>query len=108
MLRGNGKLRLSAHDLRRWARITGFEPVGVRCADDLFGCVRACKVGTSEDTRFIHWLIDEEFNRCVGADEAGDTDDCGGRGSACIQASSSPHSNARLKGTYRWACCSGA
>lgn len=71
MLRYRGRLRLSARDLRRWVRITGFEPVGIRCVDDLANYVRACKGhfwGTSDDTKFIHWLIDEEFLRCIGAE----------------------------------------
>ncbi len=71
MLRYRGRLRLSARDLRRWVRITGFEPVGIRCVDDLANYVRACKGhfwGSSDDTKFIHWLIDEEFLRCIGAD----------------------------------------
>ncbi|WP_372527199.1 hypothetical protein [Piscinibacter sp.] len=100
MLRGNGKLRLSARDLRRWVRITGFEPVGIRCIDDLVEYVRACKAhfwGTSEDTRLVHWLIDEEFNRCVGGDDAEDAGDSDDRGSACIQPSLPPHINAGLK-----------
>lgn len=71
MLRYRGRLRLSARDLRRWIRITGFEPVGIRCVDDLANYVRACKAhfwGASDDTKFIHWLIDEEFLRCIGAE----------------------------------------
>ncbi len=71
MLRYRGRLRLSARDLRRWIRITGFEPVGIRCVDDLANYVRACKGhfwGASDDTKFIHWLIDEEFLRCIGAE----------------------------------------
>ena len=71
MLRYRGRLRLSARDLRRWIRITGFEPVGIRCVDDLANYVRACKAhfwGSSDDTKFIHWLIDEEFLRCIGTE----------------------------------------
>ena len=71
MLRYKGCLRLSARDLRRWVRITGFEPIGIRCVDDLANYVRACKAhfwGSSDDTKFIHWLIDEEFLRCIGAE----------------------------------------
>lgn len=71
MFRDDGKLRLSTRDLRRWARITGFEPVGIRCLADLAAYVQVCKAhywGTSKETRFIHWLIDEEFRRCVGSD----------------------------------------
>jgi hypothetical protein len=64
MTRGEGKLRLSARDVRRWKRITGFEPVGIGCFEDLAAYVKMCKAhywGTSKETRFIHWLIDEEF-----------------------------------------------
>ena len=43
MSRGDCKLRLSARDLRRWARITGFEPVGIGCVEDLAAYVQACK-----------------------------------------------------------------
>ena len=71
MLRYKGRLRLSARDLRRWVRITGFEPVGIRCVDNLANYVRACKAhfwGSSDDAKFIHWLIDEEFLRCIGAE----------------------------------------
>jgi hypothetical protein len=71
MLRYRGRLRLSARDMRRWVRITGFEPIGVRCVDDLANYVRVCKAhfwGSSDDTKFIHWLIDEEFLRCIGAE----------------------------------------
>ena len=77
MIRDDGKLRLSTRDLRRWARITGFEPVGIRCVADLAAYVQVCKAhywGTSKETRFIHWLIDEEFRRCVGGDGGGTCD----------------------------------
>lgn len=77
MVRGNSKLRLSARDRRRWTRITGFEPVGINCVEDLAAYVQVCKAhywGTSKETRFIHWLIDEEFRRCVGGDGGGARD----------------------------------
>ena len=77
MFRDDGKLRLSTRDLRRWARITGFEPVGIRCVADLAAYVQVCKAhywGTSKETRFMHWLIDEEFRRCVGGDGGGARD----------------------------------
>lgn len=77
MFRDDGKLRLSTRDLRRWARITGFEPVGIRCVADLAAYVQVCKAhycGTSKETRFIHWLIDEEFRRYIGGDGNGARD----------------------------------
>lgn len=39
--------------------------------------VQACKThdwGRSKETRFMHWLIDEEFRRCVGGDGGGACD----------------------------------
>jgi hypothetical protein len=77
MFRGDGKLHLSARDRRRWTRITGFEPVGINCVKDLAAYVQVCKAhywGISKETRFIHWLIDEEFRRCVGGDGGGTCD----------------------------------
>lgn len=77
MFRGDGKLRLSTRDLRRWTRITGFEPVGIRYVADLAAYVKVCKAhywGASKETRFIHSLIDEEFRRCVGGDGGGTCD----------------------------------
>lgn len=77
MVRSGSKLRLSARDRRRWTRITGFEPVGISCVEDLATYVQACKThywGTSKQTRFMHWLIDEEFRRCVGGDGGGACD----------------------------------
>ncbi len=74
MFRGDGKLHLSARDRRRWTRITGFEPVGINCVKDLAAYVQVCKAhywGISKETSFIHWLIDEEFRRCVGGDGGG-------------------------------------
>lgn len=84
MFRGDGKLHLSTRDLRRWVRITGFEPIGIRCVADLAAYVQVCKAyywGTSKETRFIHWLIDEEFRRCIGGD---------GRGACDARSDSSP------------------
>ena len=49
-----GRLRLSARDLRRWVRITGFEPVGIRCVDDLANYVRAWFLGRHQVHPLAH------------------------------------------------------
>lgn len=66
MLRGTKTRRLTRRELDRWVKITGFEPVTVRSETDLRQFVDRCKRhlwGTSEDTRFLHFLIDEELRR---------------------------------------------
>jgi hypothetical protein len=66
MLRGNSTLRLTRRELARWAKITGFTPVDVRSEADLARFASRCKRhfwGSSEDTRFLHFLIDEELRR---------------------------------------------
>jgi hypothetical protein len=45
-------------------KITGFEPATVRSEADLRQFVERCKRhfwGRSEDTRFLHFLMDEEL-----------------------------------------------
>ena len=64
MLRGIKTLRLTRRESDRWVKITGFEPAPVRSEADLRQFVERCKRhfrGTSEDTRFLHFLIDEEL-----------------------------------------------
>ena len=64
MLRGTKTLRLTWRESARWVKITGFEPATVRSEADLRQFVQRCKRhfwGTSEDTRFLHFLIDEEL-----------------------------------------------
>jgi hypothetical protein len=66
VLRGNKTLRLTRRELGRWVKITGFEPAVVRSEADLKRFAMRCKrhfSGTSEDTRFLHFLIDEELRR---------------------------------------------
>ena len=66
MLRGNKTLRLTRRESVRWVKITGFEPAAVRSEADLTKFAMRCKRhfwGTSEDTRFLHFLIDEELRR---------------------------------------------
>lgn len=69
MLRYGDRLVLSELDIRRWTRITGFEPTAISTFADLEGYVHECKRyynGPSKDSVFIHWLIDVEFERCGG------------------------------------------
>ena len=64
MLRGTKTLRLTRRESARWVKITGFEPTTVRSEADLRQFVQRCKRhfwGTGEDTRFLHFLIDEEL-----------------------------------------------
>lgn len=69
MLRLDNQVRLTRKEIERLTKITGFEPVRVRTLDDLDAFVAQCKRyywGVSQDTRFLHWLIDQERSRCVG------------------------------------------
>jgi hypothetical protein len=69
MIRLGNRIRLTRREVERFTKITGFEPVDVRTLDDLDGYIRQCKAhywGVSEDTRFLHFLLDEERSRCLG------------------------------------------
>jgi hypothetical protein len=69
MLRGTHSVRLTRREVERLTRITGFEPIDVRTLDDLGRYVEACKRhywGVSDDTRYLHWLIDHEVAGCFG------------------------------------------
>lgn len=66
MLRGASTLRLTRRELTRWTKITGFTPADVRSEEDLARFASRCKRhfwACSEDTRFLHLLIDEELRR---------------------------------------------
>jgi len=70
MIRLGNNIRLTRREVERFTRITGLEPVGVRTLDDLDEYIRECKAhywGVSEETRFLHWLLDEERSRCLDA-----------------------------------------
>ena len=69
MLRLGNCIRLTRKEVERLTKISGFEPVNVKTLDDLDAFVAQCKCyywGASQDTRFLHWLIDKERLRCVG------------------------------------------
>ncbi len=70
MLRLGNAIRLTSREIERFTKITGFSPAHVKTVDDLDAYVTRCKRyywGVSEDTRFLHWLIDKERSRCFGA-----------------------------------------
>ena len=67
MLKGHTQIRLTRTEVERFTRITGFEPLEVRTLGDLAEYVASCKRhywGVSEETRFLHWLIDETVRGC--------------------------------------------
>lgn len=69
MLRLGNQIRLTRKEVERLTKITGFQPLDVKTLDDLDAFVESCKRhywGASEDTRFLHWLIDKERSRCIG------------------------------------------
>lgn len=68
MMRCGHQVRLTQPELSRWSRITGFVPQGVKTMQDLDAFIAECKRyywGTSYETKFLHWLIDEEKKRCL-------------------------------------------
>lgn len=70
MLRLGNHIRLTTKEIERFTEITGFIPEDVKTLDDLDAYICQCKKyywGTSKATRFLHWLIDRERSRCLGA-----------------------------------------
>lgn len=70
MLRLGHAIRLTRTECARLQHLTDFAPDGVRTRADLRRYVARCKAyywGTSEDTRFLHWLIDREVAGCLAA-----------------------------------------
>lgn len=69
MIRAGAHIRLTKREVERFTTITGFKPVNVRTLHDLDAYISQCKRyywGTSEATRFLHWLIEKERLRCIG------------------------------------------
>jgi hypothetical protein len=63
MLCSGIQVRLTRPERARLARITAIEPGSIRSVEDLQAYVRFCKAhywGHSDETRFLHWLIDRE------------------------------------------------
>ncbi|MGE0671494.1 MAG: hypothetical protein AB7O64_00410 [Methylibium sp.] len=73
MIRYGNRLVLSDVDVRRWTRITGFEPTAITTMGDLEDYVRDCKRyydEPSEESAFLNWLMDMEFERYGGTPAA--------------------------------------
>lgn len=69
MIRYGNRLVLSDVDVRRWTRITGFEPTAITTMVDLEDYVRDCKryyAEPSDDSAFLNWLMDVELERYGG------------------------------------------
>lgn len=69
MIRYGNRLVLSDVDVRRWTRITGFEPTAITTMVDLEDYVRDCKryyAEPSNDSAFLNWLMDVELERYGG------------------------------------------
>lgn len=69
MIRYRNRLMLSEVDVRRWTRITGFEPTAIATVADLEEYVRQCKryyAEPSDDSAFLNWLMDVELERYGG------------------------------------------
>jgi hypothetical protein len=70
MLRLGKHIRLTKKDIERLTFITGFTLVNVKTLDDLDDYLAQCKRfywGVSEDTRFLHWLMDKERSNLLAA-----------------------------------------
>lgn len=68
MIRLNDQIRLTRKEREVFTKITDIEPVDVRTMADLNAYVAVCKAhfwGVSEQTQFIHWLIDREYRQCL-------------------------------------------
>lgn len=67
MIRLNNQIRLTRREIAIFTKITDIEPVGIRTVGDLDQYVATCKAhfwGVSEQTQFVHWLIDREYRQC--------------------------------------------
>jgi hypothetical protein len=70
MLRLGSSIRLTRTEHARLHYLTDIAPEGIRTRADLRRYAARCKAhyaGSSEDTRFLHWLIDLELARCLAA-----------------------------------------
>lgn len=70
MIRLGSQIRLTRKEIAYFHWLTDIEPVGIRTLADLQSYVAACKArywGVSQDTQFLHWMIDKEVARCLAA-----------------------------------------
>ena len=69
MLRLNQQVRLTRREVERFVKITDLPPENIRTLAEFDAYIARCKAhywGASHDTRFLHWLIDRERDRCCG------------------------------------------
>lgn len=69
MIRLGRTIRLTRDEVERFTDITGLVPENVKTLDDLDAYIARCKQyywGVSDETRFLHWLLDRERSRCLG------------------------------------------
>lgn len=70
MIRLGSQIRLTRKEIEYFRWLTDIEPVGIRTPADLQAYVQKCKAhywGISQDTQFLHWIIDQEVARCLAA-----------------------------------------
>ena len=70
MIRLGSQIRLTRREIEYFHWLTDIEPVGIRTSADLQTYVSKCKAhywGVSQDTQFLHWMIDQEVARCLAA-----------------------------------------
>ena len=70
MLRLGSQIRLTRPEVERLKTITDIAPSGIRTSADLEAYALRCKAhywGHSEDTRFLHWLIEREVAQMLRA-----------------------------------------
>lgn len=75
MIRLGERIRLTRTEVERFVQITNIVPEPIHTLGELVGYVDRCKRhywGESEQTRFLHWLIDREYRRCVGMERLSD------------------------------------
>lgn len=70
MIRLGSRIRLTRKEIEYFHWLTDIEPVNIRTLADLDAYVARCKAryrGVSQDTQFLHWMIDQEVARCLAA-----------------------------------------
>ena len=70
MIRSGQQIRLTRREIERFKMITDLEPVNIRTLAELAAYIDQCKAyywGVSKETRFLHWLIDREYDICRSA-----------------------------------------
>ena len=68
MIHLGNQIRLSRTDIARFTKITGIAPDDIKTFSDLDDYIARCKRhywGVSNDTKFLHWLIDRERGLCA-------------------------------------------